>query len=49
VDATNADPKPFRWVKSADDILASVKRFCLQSLGEDTAEQALPRTSEAGH
>ncbi len=49
VDATNADPKPFRWVKSADGILASVKRFCLRSLGEDTAEQALPRTSEPGH
>jgi transposase len=49
VDATNADPKPFRWVKSADDILASVKRFCLRSLGEDTAEQALPRTSEPGY
>jgi transposase len=25
----NADPKPFRWTKSADDILASVERFCL--------------------
>jgi transposase len=49
VDATNADPKPFRWVKSADDILASVKRFCLRTLGEDTAEQALSRTSEPGH
>ena len=49
VDATNADPKPFRWVKSADDILASVKRFCLRTLGEDTAEQALRRTSEPGH
>jgi transposase len=24
----NADPKPFRWTKSADDILASVERFC---------------------
>jgi len=24
----NADPKPFRWVKSADDILASIERFC---------------------
>lgn len=48
VDATNADPKPFRWVKSADDILASVKRFCLRSLGEDTAKQALIRTSEPG-
>jgi transposase len=28
VDARNADPKPFRWVKSADDILAAVQRFC---------------------
>lgn len=24
----NADPKPFTWTKSADDILASVSRFC---------------------
>ena len=23
------DPKPFKWTKSADDILAAVKRFCL--------------------
>src|SRR5215208_6994284 len=49
IDATNADPKPFRWVKSADDILASVKRFCLRTLGAATAEQALARTSESGH
>jgi transposase len=27
--ANNADPKPFRWTKSADDILASIERFCL--------------------
>jgi len=25
---TNADPKPLAWTKSADDILASVARFC---------------------
>jgi transposase len=25
----NAQPKPFRWTKSADDILASIERFCL--------------------
>ena len=25
---TNADPKPFVWTKTADDILASVARFC---------------------
>jgi transposase len=24
----NAEPKPFAWTKSADDILASVSRFC---------------------
>ena len=26
----NADPKPFKWTKSADAILAAVKRFCLR-------------------
>ena len=30
--ANNADPKPFRWTKTADDILASIKRFCLRTL-----------------
>jgi transposase len=33
IEATNANPKPFRWTKSADDILASIKRFCLRTLG----------------
>ncbi len=28
----NADPKPFRWTKSADDILASITRFCQRTL-----------------
>jgi transposase len=28
IDQHNADPKPFRWTKSADDILASIERFC---------------------
>jgi transposase len=41
VDATNADPKPFRWVKAADGILASVKRFCLRTLGTATPDSAL--------
>ncbi len=27
----NADPMPFRWTKSADDILASIERFCLRT------------------
>ena len=29
----NADPKPFRWTKSADDILDSVARFCKRTSG----------------
>jgi hypothetical protein len=28
IDAHHADPKPFRWTKSADDILAAIQRFC---------------------
>jgi transposase len=28
IDAHNADPKSFRWTKFADDILASIQRFC---------------------
>ncbi|WP_229179799.1 IS630 family transposase, partial [Bradyrhizobium ivorense] len=28
IERHNADPKPFRWTKSADDILASIERFC---------------------
>lgn len=32
IDATNDDPKPFVWRKTADQILASVARFC-QSTG----------------
>ena len=31
IDQHNADPKPFRWTKSADDILASIERFCLRN------------------
>ena len=28
IDANNENPKPYRGVKAADEILASVKRFC---------------------
>jgi transposase len=28
VDTRNKNPKPFRWTKTADDILASIQRFC---------------------
>lgn len=45
IDATNADPKPFRWTKAADDILAS-QRFCLRTLGATVKKK---RISESGH
>ena len=32
---TNADPKPFVWTKNADDILASVARFCQRTSNSD--------------
>jgi len=37
IDTVNDDPKPFRWTKSADDILASIKRFCMRT--NQTAER----------
>jgi transposase len=45
IDAHNAAPKPFRWTKTADDILASVERFCTRTL----QIHGLQRTSESGH
>ena len=35
IDHHNADPKPFRWTKSADDILASIERFCVYNAAAD--------------
>ena len=32
IEARNANPKPFRWVRSADDILAAVERFCHRTI-----------------
>lgn len=32
IQTRNADPKSFRWVKSADDVLAAVQCFCLRTV-----------------
>jgi hypothetical protein len=45
----NADPKPFRWTKSADDILAAVNRFCLNTLEIASVQTEIERNSESGH
>jgi transposase len=41
----NANPKPFRWTKSADDILASIERFCRYN----APAREMLRTSGSGH
>ena len=41
IEQHNANPKPFRWTKSADDILASIERFCVRNTPQ--------RTSGSGH
>ena len=47
VEHHNAEPRPFRWSKSADDILASVGRFCERTLAAQT--EAMKTTSEAAY
>lgn len=47
IDTVNANPKPFRWTKSADDILAAINRFCLRTA--ETAQSQIKLTSESGH
>ena len=44
--ATNEHPKPFLWTKSADQILASIRRFCQYTL---EAHQKEWPTSDSGH
>lgn len=33
IDVRNRNPKPFVWTKTADDILASIERFCRRISG----------------
>ena len=49
IDAVNASPKPFVWTKSADDILASVKRFCAATLSVVQTQTKITTPSESGH
>ena len=47
IDTVNADPRPFRWIKSADDILATNKRFCLRTLEPAERQREIIITSES--
>jgi transposase len=42
----NADPKPFRWTKSADNILASIERFCRSPRRDDPAAPRCFRSTD---
>jgi hypothetical protein len=44
IDATNAEPKPFRWTKSADDIRVTINRFCKRTIDEH--HSAMLKTSD---
>jgi transposase len=46
--AHHADPKPFVWTKTADEILASIARFA-QRTADAQAAQLISRTTESGH
>jgi len=35
IHARNENPKPFKWVRTADDILEAVSRFCLRTSPEN--------------
>ena len=37
IDANNAEPKPFVWTKSADEILASIARFAQRTFDTHTS------------
>jgi len=50
IDTVNDDPKPFRWTRSADTILASIQRFCTRTLDAAANQQSMMGTSsESGH
>ena len=45
----NAEPRPFRWTKSANDIVATIKRFCLRTLETADRQNIINKTSESEH
>ena len=49
IGTVNANPRPFRWTKSADDILATIKRFRLRTLDSAQRQKEIIKTSESAH
>ena len=49
IDTVNANPRSFRWTKSADDILATIRRFSLRTLDTAERQKEIIKTSKSGH
>jgi hypothetical protein len=49
IETVNANPRPFVWTKSADNIPASIKRFCLATLKTAEIQTEIGKTSGSGH
>jgi transposase len=49
ISAHNAEPTPFRWTKSADDILASLARFAGRTVVAHEAGRLFQETTDPGH
>ena len=47
IDTVNSNPRPFRWVKSADDILAAIRRFCHSTHRTNPNQTITARTLES--
>lgn len=47
IDAHHADPKPFVWTKTADEILASIARFAQRTASASAS--FISRTTDTGH
>jgi transposase len=45
----NQHPKPFVWKKTAEEILDSLARYLRRVSGQDTRNQLMSRTLDAGH
>ena len=48
IEAHQANPKPFVWTKSADEILASIARFAQRTVDARAAQQ-MSRITVTGH
>ena len=49
IETVNADPKSFRWTKSADDRLAAIQRFCLGNRKFAEDQKTISETPNSGH